>query len=166
VGDSHEGWEALELDPERVRVGFCRKAAQRLLKRTGVTTPPVPVHGVAEKLSFVMRVVDLPSGVDARLRIAKGVKTIELASGQSRVRHRFSIAHELGHTSLGHRHGESDVAEKEAQLFAGALLVPRVWLSRDLREAAVAADLARRYEVSRDVIFIAAKEARLLDRLK
>jgi Zn-dependent peptidase ImmA (M78 family) len=91
---------------------------------------------------------------------------MELASGQALVRHRFSAAHELGHHSLGHRHGETEVAEQEANAFAGALLVPQPWLKGDVDSFATVAALAERYEVSRDVIFIAAQRARILDRLR
>lgn len=110
--------------------------------------------------------LDLPRGVDARLRVSGASRVIELASGQARVRHRFSTAHELGHTSLGHRHGETDVAEQEANAFAGALLVPQSWLRRDIDTFTTVTALAERYEVSRDVIFIAVQRARLLDRLR
>jgi hypothetical protein len=161
-----EGWGRVGAERPKVRRAHCRKAAEQLLKRTGVKEPPVPVEEIARKLGFHVRVEDLPRGVDARLRVSGGSRTIELASGQANVRHRFSIAHELGHVSLGHRHGETEVAEQEANAFAGALLVPRAWLKRDVERFSTVADLARRFGVSRDVIFIAAQEARLLERLR
>ncbi len=89
-----------------------------------VQQPPVPVDQIARELGFDIRVVDLSIGVDARLRVAGAGSIIELASGQPGVRHRFSIGHELGHACLGHRHGETEVAEREANAFAGPLLVP------------------------------------------
>jgi Zn-dependent peptidase ImmA (M78 family) len=120
---------------------------------------------MAGSLGFEVRTVDLPRGVDARLRISGASRVIELAAGQARVRHRFSVAHELGHSSLGHRHGETDGAEQEANAFASALLVPQSWLKRDLGSFPTVAALAERYDVSRDVVLIAAERARLLDRL-
>src|SRR6266542_6697126 len=161
-----EGWGRVAPDRARVRRALCRQAAARLLTRFGLTSAPVPVERIASDLEYEVRIEDLPTGVDARLRISAGSKVIEIASGQPRVRHRFSIAHELGHAALGHRHGETDVAEHEANAFAGALLVPPPWLRRDVDACPTIAELARRYDVSRDVIFIAAEGARVLDRLK
>ena len=161
-----EGWGRATPERLRVRSAHCRKAAEQLLKRGGVEEPPVRVEEIARRLGFDVRIVDLPGGVDARLRISGASRVIELAAGQAQVRHRFSIAHELGHASLGHRHGETEVAEQEANAFASALLVPQSWLKRDIRMFTTVAALADRYEVSRDVIFIAAQRARLLDRLK
>jgi hypothetical protein len=161
-----EGWGRLGPERPKVRRAHCRKAAEQLLKRSGVKEPPVPVDQIARTLGFDIRTEDLPQGVDARLRISGASRVIELASGQARVRHRFSIAHELGHASLGHRHGETDVAEQEANAFAGALLVPRAWLRRDVDTVKTVPGLAGRYEVSRDVVFIAAQGASLLKRLR
>jgi hypothetical protein len=161
-----EGWGRVAPDRVRVRGAHCRKAAEQLLKRCAVGQPPVPVEEMAQRLGLEVRVIDLPPGVDARVRVVGGIRAIELASGQARVRHRFSIGHELGHASLGHRHGETEVAEQEANAFAGALLVPRAWLKKDLEGSATIQALATRYEVSRDVIFIAAEGANLLERLK
>jgi Zn-dependent peptidase ImmA (M78 family) len=164
--DGRAGFGIVEEAPGPARVAFCRKAAEQLLKRNGITQPPVPAERLAERLRIQVIVTDLPAGVDALLRIDGDSRMIELASGQARVRHRFSIAHELGHFSLGHRHGESDVAEQEANTFAGALLVPRAWLKRDIERFATVDELARRFDVSREVLFIALKDARLLDRLR
>jgi Zn-dependent peptidase ImmA (M78 family) len=93
-------------------------------------------------------------------------RVIQLATGQARVRQRFSLAHEIGHHLLGHRHGESELAERQANIFAGALLVPPTWLRRDVTSGMTAEALATRYDVSREVIFIALKDARLLKKLR
>lgn len=161
-----DGWGRAAPERLRVRVAHCRKAAEQLLKRCAIEGPPVPVERIARKLGFDVHVVHLESGVDARLRVSDTIQIIELASGQAKVRHRFSIAHELGHACLGHRHGETEVAEQEANTFAGALLVPQSWLKRDIAHFTTVLALAERFEVSREVIFIAAQRARLLDRLR
>lgn len=161
-----EGWGRVGPERPKIRRAHCRKAAEQLLKRCGVKEPPVPVEEIARTLGFETRTEDLPHGVDARLRVSGASRVIELASGQARVRHRFSIAHELGHASLGHRHQETEVAEQEANAFAGALLVPRTWLRRDVDAVRTVVELARRYDVSRDVVFVAAQGAGLLERLR
>ncbi|MEK6274662.1 MAG: ImmA/IrrE family metallo-endopeptidase [Actinomycetota bacterium] len=150
---------------EDVRAAFCRKFALQTLKRFGIADAPVPVERLASRLGFQVETKALPRGVDAKLRVVDGGRVIELASGQPRTRQRFSIAHELGHHLLKHRHGESDVAEKQANIFAGALLAPGAWLARDLATGHTSASLAEKYQVSKEVIFIAAKDARLLGRL-
>lgn len=164
--DGRLGFGVVEEPPPRARAAFCRKAATQLLKRNGITQPPVPVDRLAQRLQIEVIVASLPAGVDARLLIQGGFKVLELASGQARVRHRFSVAHELGHLCLGHLHGESDVAEAEANIFAGALLVPRAWLKDRVEQFSSVVELTRVFDVSRVVLFIALKEARLLERLK
>ncbi len=154
------------VEREDARPAFCRKLAEKTLARFGIVDAPVPVDRLAAKLGILVRIADLPRGVDARLRLRGQQTLIELASGQARVRHRFSLAHELGHHLLGHRHGESGLAERQANVFAGALLVPPMWLRRDVASGMTAEALATRYDVSREVIFIAVKDARLLKKLK
>jgi hypothetical protein len=145
-----------------VRAGFCRKMADRTLKNHGVTGPPVPVERIASSLGFCVREVPLPPRVDARLRIEGSERVIEVAEGQHEHRHRFSIAHELGHFLLDHRNQASHVAETEANKFAGALLAPGRWLAPDFRKGLKIETLVARYAVSRDVIFIALKTARVI----
>lgn len=148
-----------------VRSGLAKKIAQRVLKDCGVIKPPVPVEEIAARLGFKLEIRDLPDGVDARLVSSDSAKVIQLARGQATVRHRFSIAHELGHHFLGHSHGERKAAESEANAFAGELLVPRAWLARDLKQGFSIAQLVERYRVSREVVFIAARDGHLLGRL-
>ena len=166
--DGHDEEETPGLkhseDAQRdLRVSYCRKLAQTVLKRAGLKQPPMPVHGLAQAQGFTVLESDLPRGVDAL--IAPDEARIEVAGGQSPVRHRFSIAHELGHHFLGHAHGDSSVAEQQSNIFAGALLVPGPWLRRDLSIYSGPDALAARYIVSREVIFIALKDARLLHKI-
>src|SRR5437868_3048945 len=94
-----------ELARDDVRAPFCRNLARTTLKRNRVAGPPVPVEDLARKQGLSIAVVRLPPGVDARLRRTGDRGTIELAQGQSLPRQRFSLAHELGHHVLRHRHG-------------------------------------------------------------
>jgi hypothetical protein len=167
VWDEDDGRERRGgLEREDARPAFCRKFAERTLARYGIVEPPVAVDRLAARLGIAVRIVELPHGVDARLRVRDELRFIELAAGQARIRHRFSLAHELGHHLLGHRHGESELAERQANIFAGALLVPPTWLRRDVASGLTAEALAARYEVSREVIFIALKDGRLLNKLR
>lgn len=167
VWDEDDGrGERAGVEREDARASFCRKFAERTLARFSINEPPVPVDRLAAKLDILVRIIDLPRGVDARLRTREGQCIIELAAGQAHVRHRFSIAHELGHHLLGHQHGEVELAERQANIFAGALLAPPTWLRRDVGNGMTAEVLAARYQVSRDVLFIALKDARLLRKIR
>lgn len=148
---------------EDVRAAHCRRVAANVLKKAGVTQPPVPVEELAQSAGLIVVRADLPRGVDALLR--PNERQIEIASNQAQVRQRFSLAHELGHYHLGHAHNESQLAEAQANIFAGALLIPSLWLRRDLPKYRTPGALATRYQVSREAIFIALKDARLLNRL-
>lgn len=155
---------ALILQAE-VRAELCRRMAQRVLRDHTITAPPVPVDRIATTLGFELHLRDLPPGVDARLQIIDSRKVIELARDQAEVRRRFSTGHELGHHFLGHRHNEHQAAETEANIFARELLIPRAWLKKDVDRYSIA-ELVSRYNVSRDVLFIVATDARLLNRLR
>ena len=149
-----------------VRAPFCRKAAEQLVKRAGIAQPPVPVDEIAALLGFNVRRVALPRGLDARALVTGDQKIIELDARAATVRQRFSIAHELGHMCLGHAHDDGPIAERQANVFAGSLLVPRKWLTRDIKTFPTIEALAQRYHVSRDVMTIALTDARLLDQLR
>ncbi len=128
----------------------------------GVKGPPVPVQRIALSLGFEIREVFLPHGVDARLHTTSTERLIEVASGQHVHRQRFSIAHELGHFVLHHEDVTSTIAETEANRFAGALLAPGRWLAPDYRNGLKIDTLVARYDVSREVIFIALKNAKVI----
>ena len=151
-----------EPDEPGVRVAFCRKMADRVLKDHAIKGPPVPVEQIASSLGFEISEVALPRGVDARLRVHDSERVIEIAAGQHTHRQRFSIAHELGHFVLRHDNTTSRVAEAEADRFAGALLAPGRWLAPDYRKGLQTEVLVARYDVSSQVIIIALKNARVI----
>ena len=74
-------------------------------------------------------------------------------------RFRFSIAHELGHFLLRHQpltnieKGRSLSQERQADAFAGELLLPESFLRVDC-ETRTLSELARRYRVSRQALTI------------
>jgi len=161
--DDFDGWgQEQRVARVDLRAAYCRKAAEQLLKRQGIDGPPVPVETLAQRLGFEVVRVRLPRGLDACIRIRDGQKVIEVASQHAQTRQRFSIAHELGHHCLGHAHDDGEMSEKQANIFAGALLVPPVWLKRDVRQLATVDELRQRYDVSREVMFIALQQAKLL----
>lgn len=131
-----------------------RSAARAALKRAGVTSPPVDVHAIARAQGLSVRASHGLHGLSARLV----GDAIEVNAEEPRVRQRFSVAHEIGHASLHTTHGAGRVAEQEANAFAGELLVPGAMLqAQSTRDAS---RLRRIFEVSRDVLRIAAETHR------
>ena len=104
------------------------------------------------------------------------MNTSESPAGQ-----RFSIGHEIGHYVLHtdsfvfspHEDPESALyaedpdkeLEREADYFSSVLLVPPQWLRKDVDAGMLPEQLANRYQVSQEVIFIALQQHRLLTRV-
>jgi Zn-dependent peptidase ImmA (M78 family) len=133
--------------------------------------PPVRVEKIAQELSVQVRAGDLKD-VSGLLVRTGDTAIIGVNSTQSRVRQRFTIAHELGHFLLhdGIQHHvdhnyrvnfRSDVSssatsvdEIEANFFAASLLMPKRFLDEmnaveALDDDAKVAELAKAFDVSR-----------------
>lgn len=144
--------------------------AELVLRRAGIDSPPVPVEEIAAK--HRVRISRAPHREFSGMLIRKdGHALIGVNSGEAPVRQRFTIAHELGHFFLhpkkdafvDYRDNASGIhrspRERQANMFAAALLMPRHRLTKDCKmlardgvtEAEVAV-LARRYSVSEDAM--------------
>jgi hypothetical protein len=141
------------IDPR----GAPRAAAATLLAELAIDRPPVDVEMIARKLGAPVTYAPL-GNVEGEFRDGR----IVVNRAFSHVRRRYTIAHEIGHLRM-HADGDRSGAEveREAQAFAGALLVPPPMLA-----AAVAEDdgfdlLLERFGVSRDALSIALSQARL-----
>ena len=131
-----------------------------ILRRLNISEPPVPVSKVAKL--FSIKVVPYPKFPDKRsgfITEIEGSLVIGVNSNHSEVRQRFTISHELGHFLLGHQidtpnFREEDSRpidqEREADNFAAELLIPRDFLSADIKANRMLKipELARRYNVS------------------
>ena len=162
-----------------VRKKFCEAQAGELLRGDGIAEPPVDVDGLAA--SQFLKVIRLPNWRHhARALLEHG--EIRVNAQEPPHAQRFSIAHEIGHHLLhpdgfvfsSHEDPESDLyaadpdraLEEEAEYFAGVLLMPRRWLRRDVIQNRLKTDdLAPRYRVSRDALFVALRQYRLVNRL-
>lgn len=138
-----------------------RTAADSLLGELGISAPPVDVAWIAGTLGFPVSYTTL-GNVDGDLRDGR----IRVNRNSSRVRQRFTIAHEIGHLRLHPGAGRSGPSEeREADQFAAALLIPLMML----REAAASETsfdvLQRRFEVSRPALSIALAQAKLSVRI-
>lgn len=161
-----------------VRTNLCKRKAEIILREADIAIPPVDVMGIAE--SFFLQIVQSDTSQHGgRALLEHG--QIHVNASDSPAGQRFSIGHELGHYVLhpdgfvfsAHEDPESELyaedpdreLEREADYFSSVLLVPPQWLRKDVDAGLLPDQLADRYEVSREVIFIALKQHRLLNRV-
>jgi Zn-dependent peptidase ImmA (M78 family) len=144
--------------------------AEKILTESGVNALPIAVETIAT--NFRIRISRAPSTDFSGMLIRKdGYALIGINSKEAAVRQRFSVAHELGHFFL---HKEKDAfidyrdkkgsssltpRERQADMFAAALLMPRKMVEMDARQLGrdgLIEDeidkLAERYEVSSDAM--------------
>lgn len=145
--------------------------AEQLLNQLEVKTIPVPVEDIAYSLKI--KISRAPSSDFSGLLIRKdGHALIGVNSNEAPTRQRFTIAHELGHFFLHPlkdafvdfrkelARGETRTPkERQADMFAAALLMPRKQLIRDVKKATksgvteeVVTSLAREYAVSEEAM--------------
>jgi hypothetical protein len=144
----------------RERTVDARNEAARFLQKHKVTDVPVDVEklGRAEGFTIERR----PLGEDDGETVGR---RITVNGDQALVRQRFTIAHELGHFVMHSAQGTDDDSERQADVFAGALLIPRELLRREFGTTQDSDALARRFHVSRDAMWIALKDARLVTKI-
>jgi len=164
-----------------MRKQLCLHEADRLRQELSISEPPTNIHRIAAALLIPLRPV-APWTWRGRALLSTAPLEITYNPKESDRGLRFSIAHEVGHFVL-HPHGDvfsihedelrhehaqdpDKELENEADYFASVLLVPPAWLKADVARGLSPDLLADRYQVSRDVIFIALKEHRLLNRVK
>jgi len=156
----------------QVRAQFARKMANKVLKDSKITAPPVDLLTILRTYGInYEEMEDFPETVDA-LIIEDGTSVYAAVNARQHPhRQRFSLAHELGHYFL-HREGNraesvtidtppseeseigtKDPAETEADLFAGELLVPLEMLRPNVHKGIP--ELAKIFLVSEQVIAIA-----------
>jgi Zn-dependent peptidase ImmA (M78 family) len=126
--------------------------ADSILKKFGITEAPVPIEKLALKMDLAVTPTDLGPGVSGALVINGSSATIGVNINESRVRRRFTIAHELGHyflhkqsntffveTTVLFRDGDSSSGnmkqERDANKFAAYLLMPEPFLEKEIKDA-------------------------------
>lgn len=136
----------------KARISFARDAAKAMLRKHGIKTYPVPLVEIVRKEGLaVIETPHLPGEIRALLIDDR----IEVAVGDSDNVKRFSIAHELGHWSMGTVHNSGPHVETEANVFANELLVPRAQLRLAIETTPNERALADAFGVSMQVIRIA-----------
>jgi Zn-dependent peptidase ImmA (M78 family) len=156
------------------RIGFVRKYARELLKRHGISGPPVDLQILLKKEGLDYQEVDyFPDDVDALIIPFEGRVIAAVNQNHHINRRRFSLAHELCHHLLHQDRSvledritidtdliqeqfhSKDVYEAEADIFAGELLVPLPFLKKEYKKGLVTADIALIFQVSEQVAAIA-----------
>ncbi len=161
------------LAPWEVR-GVAERQAMRLLRRWDITEPPIPDEVITEFPYVRVRYVNARTFA-ATARWKAGAWTILVNRNGTAGRQRFSLAHEFKHVLDHHlasrvyrsRPGRSAhlQAERAADVFAAALLMPRTWVksafyAEGIRDERV---LARRFGVSVAAMRVRADELRLFE---
>lgn len=136
-----------------------KKAEQKaieVLTKFKVTAAPIPILDIVKRLEIHLIPYDLSEDVSGILIIDDKLGTIGYNPTNSKVRQRFTIAHELGHYLL-HNDSKSEVfidrdfivkyrsekkytvteirQEQEANAFAAAILMPKEIIQAELARA-------------------------------
>lgn len=147
------------------RATFIRARAEEAIEKTAQTMPPIDLHKIAEHYGISVRQGPRGERVVAHYDAVRNV----IVLGDYR---RWPFAHELGHALLGHGTvycGEGlaavdaestqselgDDSEAEANRFARHLLVPKEMVEFLLSRGLKIPDLAKRCEVSENVVWYA-----------
>jgi len=154
--------------------------AQDVLERFNIRTLPVPVEKIARSLGAQVRFSPLDDELSGMIYIKDEVPIIGVNSMHHPNRQRFTIAHEIGHLVMhrerlaGTVHVDKQFTvlmrgavaasgkeriEIEANGFAAALLVPRLFLDQalagrkfDIDDEGPLEELARKFRVSRQMM--------------
>ena len=161
---------------EQPRYAYARQMAKKVLKDCKIKVPPVNLEIILDKKGYTyIEVEDFPDKVDALCMESDGVCYFAVNSKHHLHRKRFSVAHEFGHVMLNHNlgyydkpfisldnppteqtHTQAEAAlEKEANAFAGELLVPIDMLKPRFAEIRDITELAKMFLVSQEVMGIA-----------
>ena len=130
------------------------KITIQILDEFKINELPIPVNEIAIKRGLEVKAYDLGEDVSGALVINNGKGFIGYNPTESKVRQRFTIAHELGHYELHNKQNVSAlfvdkqfkvefrnldsstgemVREREANAFAAALLMPERLLRKEIK---------------------------------
>lgn len=119
-------------------------AVEELLETMKVTSAPVDVYAIASHLGIFVKFSALTNLSGALIHSSnENGPGILLNSNQPEARLRFSLAHEIAHYFLNHYPNEqesvsvikdSSPIEKDADMFASLLLMPRKLLTKEIQK--------------------------------
>lgn len=157
----------------KARKKFAISEAQSLIKSVGIKSAPVSLYKVIQYLQtqhdVEVRKLTLDLGVHGFL--AKEVDiyddekyVIGFNDKNSWYKNRYTIAHEIGHLLMGHKctGGRDKEIEREAEIFAAELLMPKSFLKTDFKNTPNIPDISKKYQVSQQALTIKITGDRLL----
>lgn len=163
-----------------MREKLCKAEADQLRREVGSNVPPFDVIEMAGSL-FLTAIPKSPWKWRSRSLLRRENGEIWINAEETEHGKRFSVGHEIGHfllhadalvfsahaeeTSHDYAADPEKELEKEADYFSSVLLVPPTLLRKDVDQGMMPDDLVKRYDVSREVIFIALEQHHLLSRV-
>lgn len=148
--------------------------AQKVINGASINTAPVSLQRVIEYLQAThdldVKKINIGNKVSGLLVVCKEIDseyaTIGFNGNQPWCRRRFTIAHEIGHLLLGHtctnKQDDGTHNEREANLFAGELLVPTGFIKKDFGNSPDLQVLSKLYRVSEHMLTIRLMDVRLV----
>jgi Zn-dependent peptidase ImmA (M78 family) len=129
------------------------KITREILQEFGIAKLPVPIEQIAKQRGLKLKSYDLGENISGVLAIDSGKGTIGFNPRESKVRQRFTVAHELGHYELHYKNNELFVdkefnvlfrdqnsstgelkKEQEANGFAASILMPESFLIQEIKK--------------------------------
>lgn len=168
----------LELLQSEPKLKEARHKAKAILKTANIVSPAVNLntiyHLAQRDFNLIIQGANatvLPTNVDGITKRDGDEVFILYNESVSVARQRFTVAHELGHLYLGHVHGGSSIDlgtknfdEIEANQFAAHLLIPPLFLRKDIKAGQKdPKELAKIYQVSEQALWWQIDKAGLLN---
>ena len=151
---------------DKARKKFAISEAQNLIKAIKCTEAPISLYRVLEYLKTkhnieIKKVSVLDLGIHGFLTKEVDIYddekfVIGFNDKNSWYKNRFTIAHEIGHLILGHQcsNGIDKNIEREAEIFASELLMPKALLKVDFGKTPNIPNLSVKYRVSQQAMGI------------
>lgn len=149
---------------------------KQITEKLSIKEPPVSLDKVAELFSLkIIYYPKFPENISGTIINDNNQTYIGVNSNHHTNRQRFTIAHEIGHYIMGHESSEiiddrfdkPVDQEKEANDFASELLIPKNILIKDIENNSYDIPmLAKRYEVSEQVMAIRLLHSGLIKKIK
>lgn len=160
------------------KVSANRSHSASIFKMIGFSQAPVDIEKAATALGFSIFPCPFPEKRKGKVMIEGKVKVILVNANHPLTLQRYTIAHELGHFINAHEHFEDEFIEeelfflnhsfqneREAELFAADLLMPKDFLEIDLSHLGVdVSTLASKYQVSPKAMTIRLNTLRLAEK--
>ncbi len=145
-----------------------RKKVDELIYNANVAESPVPVEKIARLYGAIIRYEPFEGNISGLIYRENDTTIIGVNSSHAVTRQRFTIAHELGHVVNGHQYVEDEYEkgmsriytkhfqqEREADMFAGEILMPKDFLISDLNTHGLNEELLRdKYVVSSTALWL------------